>query len=288
MWPGDSGLTVLFDDAPDPTEVQPDDPRITLVCRCSASSPDSSSRLRYGDGAPWPITMSSMVGLAAGDDWKARADGKGRAAAEFKRHRCVESGSRGAEAPGRCCVGKITRTIRSVCTGSGLGSRPFVRSRDRCRRRNPPCLERRANVRRSEDHGRPAGWAGASAAARGTGGAAHRRHAVCRDGSCAGANRGSPRSKSTSVRWVDWGTKFWPRGRFPGRSLGLDEGRPGLGRRAHGAARRGCRSSHSFSPDVKMSRSSIWADGASSSASTSPLRAVLAPRARGRVRDGLV
>jgi hypothetical protein len=31
MWPGDSGLTVLFDDAPDPDEVQPDDPRITLV-----------------------------------------------------------------------------------------------------------------------------------------------------------------------------------------------------------------------------------------------------------------
>jgi len=78
MWPGDSGLTVLFDDAPDPTEVQPDDPRITLVCLCSASSPDSLSRLRYGDGAPWPITISSMVGLASGDDWKARADGKDR------------------------------------------------------------------------------------------------------------------------------------------------------------------------------------------------------------------
>jgi hypothetical protein len=32
MWPGDSGLTVLFGDAPDPDEVGPDDPRITLVC----------------------------------------------------------------------------------------------------------------------------------------------------------------------------------------------------------------------------------------------------------------
>ena len=32
MWAGDSGLTVLFDDAPDPDDVQPDDPRITLVC----------------------------------------------------------------------------------------------------------------------------------------------------------------------------------------------------------------------------------------------------------------
>ena len=32
MWPGDSGFTVLFDDAPDPDEVQgPDDPRISLV-----------------------------------------------------------------------------------------------------------------------------------------------------------------------------------------------------------------------------------------------------------------
>ena len=33
MWPGDSGFTVLFDDAPDPDEVHgADDPRITLVC----------------------------------------------------------------------------------------------------------------------------------------------------------------------------------------------------------------------------------------------------------------
>ena len=31
MWPGDSGLTILFSDAPDPDEVRPDDPRITLV-----------------------------------------------------------------------------------------------------------------------------------------------------------------------------------------------------------------------------------------------------------------
>ena len=32
LWPGDSGFTVLFDDAPDPDEVQgPDDPRISLV-----------------------------------------------------------------------------------------------------------------------------------------------------------------------------------------------------------------------------------------------------------------
>ena len=29
---GDSGFTVLFDDAPDADEVQPDDPRITVVC----------------------------------------------------------------------------------------------------------------------------------------------------------------------------------------------------------------------------------------------------------------
>ena len=32
MWPGDSGLTVLFSDSPDPDEVRPEDPRITLVC----------------------------------------------------------------------------------------------------------------------------------------------------------------------------------------------------------------------------------------------------------------
>ena len=33
LWPGDSGFTVLFEDAPDPDEVQgPDDPRISLVC----------------------------------------------------------------------------------------------------------------------------------------------------------------------------------------------------------------------------------------------------------------
>ena len=33
QWRGDSGFSVLFDDAPDPDEVQgPDDPRITLVC----------------------------------------------------------------------------------------------------------------------------------------------------------------------------------------------------------------------------------------------------------------
>ena len=32
MWPGDSGLTFFLDDAPDPDEVQPDDPRISLVC----------------------------------------------------------------------------------------------------------------------------------------------------------------------------------------------------------------------------------------------------------------
>ena len=32
-WPGDSGFTVLFDDAPEPDEVQgADDPRVTLVC----------------------------------------------------------------------------------------------------------------------------------------------------------------------------------------------------------------------------------------------------------------
>ena len=32
-WPGDSGFTVLFDDAPEPDEVQgADDPRISLVC----------------------------------------------------------------------------------------------------------------------------------------------------------------------------------------------------------------------------------------------------------------
>ncbi len=32
MWAGDSGFSVLFDDAPDPDEVQPDDPRVSLVC----------------------------------------------------------------------------------------------------------------------------------------------------------------------------------------------------------------------------------------------------------------
>ena len=32
MWPGDSGLTVLFSDSPDPDKVEPEDPRITLVC----------------------------------------------------------------------------------------------------------------------------------------------------------------------------------------------------------------------------------------------------------------
>ena len=33
MWPGDSGFTVIFSDAPDPDEVHgPDDPRVTLVC----------------------------------------------------------------------------------------------------------------------------------------------------------------------------------------------------------------------------------------------------------------
>ena len=31
MWPGDSGFTVLFDDAPDPDEVHPGDPRISLA-----------------------------------------------------------------------------------------------------------------------------------------------------------------------------------------------------------------------------------------------------------------
>ncbi len=31
MWEGDSGLTVLFYDAPDPDEVRPDDPRISLA-----------------------------------------------------------------------------------------------------------------------------------------------------------------------------------------------------------------------------------------------------------------
>jgi hypothetical protein len=33
MGPADSGFTVLFDDAPDPDEVEgPDDPRLSLVC----------------------------------------------------------------------------------------------------------------------------------------------------------------------------------------------------------------------------------------------------------------
>jgi hypothetical protein len=32
MWPGDSGLTILLAGAPDPEDVEPDDPRITLVC----------------------------------------------------------------------------------------------------------------------------------------------------------------------------------------------------------------------------------------------------------------
>ena len=33
MWPGDSGFTVIFSDAPDPDEVHGvDDPRVTLVC----------------------------------------------------------------------------------------------------------------------------------------------------------------------------------------------------------------------------------------------------------------
>ena len=33
MWPGDSGFTVLFDDAPEPDEVHgPEDPRVSLVC----------------------------------------------------------------------------------------------------------------------------------------------------------------------------------------------------------------------------------------------------------------
>jgi hypothetical protein len=31
MWPGDSGLTILFSDSPDPHEVQVGDPRITFV-----------------------------------------------------------------------------------------------------------------------------------------------------------------------------------------------------------------------------------------------------------------
>ena len=35
MWPGDSGFTVLFDDAPDPDEIEgPDDPRISVVHLC--------------------------------------------------------------------------------------------------------------------------------------------------------------------------------------------------------------------------------------------------------------
>ncbi len=33
MWSGDSGFSVLFDDAPDPADVDgPEDPRLTLVC----------------------------------------------------------------------------------------------------------------------------------------------------------------------------------------------------------------------------------------------------------------
>jgi hypothetical protein len=31
-WPGDSGFTVLFDDAPDPEDAYPDHPGITIVC----------------------------------------------------------------------------------------------------------------------------------------------------------------------------------------------------------------------------------------------------------------
>lgn len=36
LGPGDSGFTVLFDDAPDPDDVEgPDDPRLSIVClRC--------------------------------------------------------------------------------------------------------------------------------------------------------------------------------------------------------------------------------------------------------------
>ena len=32
QWPGDSGLTILLTDAPDPAEVEPGDPRVGVVC----------------------------------------------------------------------------------------------------------------------------------------------------------------------------------------------------------------------------------------------------------------
>ena len=32
MWAGDSGLSILLTDAPDPAEVEPGDPRVGVVC----------------------------------------------------------------------------------------------------------------------------------------------------------------------------------------------------------------------------------------------------------------
>ena len=80
--------------------------------------------------------------------------------------------------------------------GTYLAGLAGVRSRDGCRRRDPPRLERRANPWRREDHGHAAGGASGSAAAHGTGGAPHRFYEAHRDrGSCARAGRGSPSSK---------------------------------------------------------------------------------------------
>ena len=61
------------------------------------------------------------------------AEERRRHVAELKRHRCVESGARRAEARGRCRVEKVARAIRSLRSGVSLGSGPTVRSGDRRR-----------------------------------------------------------------------------------------------------------------------------------------------------------
>ena len=56
MWPGDSGFSVLFDDAPDPDEVETDDPRVSLVClHCLIDDhPESAAGSTSHASTAWP------------------------------------------------------------------------------------------------------------------------------------------------------------------------------------------------------------------------------------------
>ena len=58
MWPGDSGLTIIYADAPDPRDVEPDDPRITLVHVDCLVSDDPG--LAAGVG-----TLATRIGLGS-------------------------------------------------------------------------------------------------------------------------------------------------------------------------------------------------------------------------------